>query len=171
MGGGGGGGGRRRISLGQLAELSRTAREALKQADQPQRRCVFIGFASEDLSEVNLLRGQAKKENAGFEMIDRSLQEPFDSERAEYIKQGIRQRINQSSVTVVYLSPDTVNSKWVDWEIRESIRLGKGVVGLFKGDTPPTLLPPALAEIKARLVPWAHDAIADAIEQASRKRK
>jgi len=169
--GSGGGGSRRRISRERLTELSRTASEALKDADEPQRRCVFISFANEDLDEVNLLRGQAKNENAGFELIDRSLQEPFDSERAEYIRQGIRQRINQSSVTLVYLSPDAANSKWVDWEIRESVRLGKGVIGVFKGNAPPALLPPAIKEIKANLVPWEHKAIADAIEQASRKRE
>lgn len=169
--GGSGGGSRRRISREHLTELSRTAKEALRQSDEPQRRCVFISFASEDLDEVNLLRGQAKNENAGFELIDRSLQEPFDSQQAEYIKAGIRQRINQSSVTLVYLSADTANSKWVDWEIRESVRLGKGVIGVFKGNAPPALLPPALGEIGARLIPWTHDAIADAIEQASRQRK
>src|SRR6266446_1964936 len=161
----GGGRGSRRFSRERLKELSQAAIDALKEADEPQRRSVFISFATEDLDEVNLLRGQAKNENAGFVFIDRSLQEPFDSERAEYIRQGIRQRINQSSVTLVYLSPDAANSKWVDWEIRESVRLGKGVIGVFKGNAPPALLPPAIKEIKANVVPWEHKAIADAIER------
>jgi len=26
----------------------------------------------------------------------------------------------------------------VDWEIRESIALGKGVIAMYKGDSPPT---------------------------------
>ena len=168
---GGRGGSRRHFSPERLKDLSQTAREALRKADEPQRRSVFISFASEDLDEVNLLRGQAKNEGSAFDLIDRSLQEPYDSDRAEYIKQGIRQRINQSSVTLVYLSSDTVNSKWVDWEIRESVRLGKGVIGVYKGNAPPERLPAALQEIKANIVPWTHEAIADAIERASRERK
>ena len=166
----GGGRSTRRFSREQLADLTRTAKEALNNADAPKRRSVFISFATEDLNEVNLLRGQAKNENAAFEFIDRSLQEPFDSDRAEYIKQGIRDRINQSSVTLVYLSPQAANSKWVDWEIRESVRLGKGIVGVFQGGAPPALLPQAFNEFKTSIVPWKHEAIAKAIESASRKR-
>jgi len=143
----------------------------LKEADEPQRRSVFISFATEDLDEVNLLRGQAKNENAGFVFIDRSLQEPFASERAEYIKQGIRQRINQSSVTLVYLTSNTAKSDWVDWEIQESVRLGKGVIGVYKGEGPPPQLPRAIVEIRAKLVPWTHRDIEEAIEKARSQRK
>jgi hypothetical protein len=168
---GGGRSSRRHFSPERLKELSQTAKEALSKADEPQRRSVFISFASEDLDEVNLLRGQAKNEKSGFDLIDRSLQEPFDSDRAEYIRQGIRQRINQSSVTLVYLSNATADSKWVDWEIRESVRLGKGVVGVYKGGAAPERLPTALLEIKAKIVPWTHDRIANAIEEASHQRK
>ena len=162
---------RRHFSPERLKELTQTAREILKKADEPQRRSVFISFASEDLDEVNLLRGQAKNEKSEFDFIDRSLQEPFESERAEYIKEGIRERINQSSVTLVYLSSATAESKWVDWEIRESIRLGKGVIGVYKGESHPDRLPTALRECGAKIVPWTHEKISAAIEQASRKRK
>lgn len=168
--GGGGGRSRRHFSPEKLAELERTAREELKRADEPLRRSVFISFATENLNEVNLLRGQAKNENAGFELNDRSLHEPIDSERAEYIKQGIRDRINQCSVTLVFLSPDAAESKWVDWEIRESVRLGKGVIGVYQGDTPPSKLPAAFVEIGAKTITWNHDEIAKAIERASVKR-
>jgi hypothetical protein len=164
-------GSRRHFSPERLKDLTQTAREILKTADEPQRRSVFISFASEDLDEVNLLRGQAKNEKSEFDFIDRSLQEPFESERAEYIKQGIRERINQSSVTLVYLSSATAESKWVDWEIRESVRLGKGVIGVYKGASPPAQLPVAIRECGAKIVPWTHEKIAEAIEQASRKRK
>ncbi|MDE3170631.1 MAG: TIR domain-containing protein [Acidobacteriota bacterium] len=160
----------RSFSPKELADLTRAAKEALKGADQPRRRCVFISFAFEDLNEVNLLRGQAKNENAAFEMIDRSLQEPFESERAEYIKEGIRDRIKQASVTLVYLSERTAHSKWVEWEIQESVRLGKGVIGVFQGDKAPEALPKALGEAKAKIVSWNHENIANAIDEASRKR-
>ena len=77
--------------------------------------------------KVNLLRGQAKNENSNIEFNDYSLKAPFNSKDADYIKRGIREQIRQSSVTVVYLSDKTADSEWVDWEIQESIAMGKGV--------------------------------------------
>jgi hypothetical protein len=170
MGGGGGGGGPSKKDLNILEEL---ARRSLREANQPERRNVFISFAYEDYDEVNLLRGQAKNENSALEFNDWSLREAFDSSRSEYIKSGIRERIGQSSVTLVYLSRQTANSKWVDWEIRESIKQGKGVLAVFKGDSPPRLLPRALVEHKDKviLVSWTHKGIAKAIDRAAGQRE
>jgi hypothetical protein len=58
--------------------------------------------AVEDVDNVNLLRGQAKNENSPIEFVDRSVREPYDGNRAEYIKQKISERIRQSSMTVVF---------------------------------------------------------------------
>ena len=116
----GGVGGRHGVpSEKDLKRLERLAKETLSSADRPAVRNVFISFVQEDLNDVNLLRGQAKNENTDLEFNDWSLREPFDSAKAEYIKRGIRERIRQSSVTLVYLSQKTAKSKWVDWEINE----------------------------------------------------
>lgn len=164
MGGSGGGGPSRR----DLEKLESVARRTIREASDTGRRNVFISFAYEDYNEVNLLRGQARNENASLQFNDWSLREPFDSARAEYIKSGIRERIQQSSVTLVYLSRHTAQSKWVDWEIRESINQGKGVIAVHRGDTPPKILPRALAEHrdKVRITPWTHEGIAKSIEDA-----
>jgi|ERR1051325_3808613 hypothetical protein len=153
----------------QLRKLEQRATEALREA-APERRNVFISFVNEDLDEVNLLRGQAKNENSELEFNDWSLSEPFDSENAEYIKRGIRERIRQSTVTVVYVSDRTAASRWVDWEIRESIALGKGVVAMHKGETPPRVLPSAIQECGVKVVPWGHKELSAAIEKAATKR-
>jgi len=165
MGGSGGGG----FSLNekQLKSLEDRAREALRKTDQPERRNVFLSFCYEDIDEVNLLRGQAKNEDSNLEFNDWSLREPFDSQNAEYIRRGIRERIRQASVTMVYLSNHTASSKWVDWEIRQSIELGKGVIGVYKGDAPPSVLPAACREFAVKLVPWKHHHLSKAIEQAA----
>ncbi len=167
MGGGGGWG----LSGDDLKKLEEIAKENLKQGAQPAKRNVFISFLNEDSNEVNLLRGQAKNENNDLEFNDWSLQEPFDSERAEYIKRGIRERIRQSSVTLVYLSKDTHKSKWVNWEIRESIKLGKSVIGVYQGDKPPGKLPSAFIKSKYNIVKWTHEGIASAIEAAASDKK
>ena len=164
--GGSSGSGPKRSDLRKLEEV---ARKTIRDASESGRRNVFISFVREDLNEVNLLRGQARNENSNLEFNDWSLREPFDSDRADYIRQGIRERISQSSVTLVYLSRNTAKSKWVDWEIRESIRLGKGIVAVYKGDAPPKIFPRAIAENRkfVRLTSWGHDSISEAIERSS----
>jgi hypothetical protein len=161
MGGGGAyGGGPSNEDLERLEEI---AKKALREPEQSGRRSVFISFVNEDLAEVNLLRGQAKNENAPFEFNDWSLREPFESKRTDYIKRGIRERIRQSSTTLVYLSERTAGSKWVDWEIRESVALGKRVVAMYSG-AKPLRLPAAVSEFGIVVIPWTHDAIARALE-------
>jgi MTH538 TIR-like domain (DUF1863) len=154
----GGSTGGRGISLGELAALEQKAKESLRDGTTP-RRNVFISFAHEDLALVNLLRGQAKNPNLPLEFNDWSLREPFNSENAKYIRAGIKERILQSSVTLVFVSDATHASEWVDWEIRESIRLGKRVVAMHGGDAPPARLPTALAEHGIKPVPWKQETL------------
>ncbi len=164
----GGGGGGRSLTPDELRRLTQVAKDSLKKAAEPGKRNVFISFVEEDLPDVNLLRGQAKNENSNIEFNDWSIKEPFDSKNAEYIRRGIRERIRQSSVTVVYVSEKTAQSKWVDWEIRESVALGRGVVAMYKGATPPSKLPAALTEHKVPLVPWKQGELAKAIEHEAK---
>lgn len=165
----GGGVGWRSLTPEQLGKLEKVAKESLKKGAEPEKHNVFLSFASEDLSEVNLLRGQAKNENSDIAFNDWSLKKPFDNKDAEYIQRGIRERIRQSSVTLVYVSENTAQSRWVNWEIRESIALGKGVIAMYKGDAPPVKLPPAIAEHKIRLVPWNQRELAKAIEREAKE--
>lgn len=166
MGGGGGGG--RGLTSGELQNLEQRAKQSLKSVAGGNKCNVFISFAAEDLDEVNLLRGQAKNENSDIEFNDLSLKKPFDSKDAEYIKRGIRERIRQSSVTVVYVSDKTASSKWVDWEIREAISMGKGVVAMHKGETPPARLPQTVIDAKIPVVRWNQAALSKAIAKAAK---
>ena len=145
---GGSGGGR---SLGDIKRLEAVANQAL----QRKRRNIFISFSHEDIDEVNLLRGQAKNEQSDIDFIDRSLQAPFNSTRADYIRRRLEDRINQASMTVVYLSEDTSGSDWVAWEVRKSVELGKDVVAVYAGSTSPSNLPPFVKEHGIRVVPWS----------------
>lgn len=166
MGGSSGGG----ISLGDLAKLQEAAKQKLKEASVESSPHVFISFAYEDVDEVNLLRGQAKNENTDLQFDDYSVKEAFDSTNADYIKSQIREKIDRASVTVVYVSESSAKSKWVNWEIEESLKRGKGVVGVYKGDTPPTKLPPALAASQSKVVKWKHAELVTAIQEARNHR-
>jgi MTH538 TIR-like domain (DUF1863) len=162
-----GGGGGWSLSKDELKKLEEVAKENLKQGAQPAKRNIFISFIKEDLDEVNLLRGQAKNEDNDLEFNDWSLRESFNSKQAEYIQRGIRERIRLSSATMVYLSDITYRSKWVNWEIQESIKLGKQVIGVYKGDSPPKILPSSIIKYRCKLIKWTHKGIATAIENST----
>ena len=159
------------LTADQRSWFERDAKkEIIEEVDEGTNRNVFISFSSDDLDEVNLLRGQAKNENSNIEFNDWSLKAPFNSENADYIKRGIRERIRQSSVTVVYLSDKTADSEWVDWEIRESLTMGKGVLAMHKGDTPPKRFPKAITENKIKVLPWKQELINNAIQEHAENR-
>ena len=147
MGGGGGGGW---SQLGNISALEQKARDALTSG----KRNVFISFATEDINEVNLLRAQAKNENSDIEFNDHSVRAPYDSERAEYIRQKITERINRSSVTVVYVSDKTAESRWVSWEVQKSLELGKKVVAVHAGDRF-TGRQPSWLKNGIKMAPWS----------------
>lgn len=146
MGGSGGGSWSR---LGNIKALEEKAKQAL----QGGKKNVFISFATEDMNEVNLLRGQAKNENSDIEFNDHSVRVPINSDRAEYIKQKIEERINRASVTVIYLSENTAQSKWVKWEVEKSIEMGKKVVAVHPGERF-TGQTPAWLDGNVKVVPW-----------------
>lgn len=166
MGGSYGGG----LSGESWRALESVAKEKLDEAGKVCRH-IFISFAYEDLDDVNLLRGQAKNENSALEFDDYSVRDAFDSENSDYIRSKIRERIEKTSVTLVYLTPESANSKWVNWEISESLKMGKGVVGVYKGGKLPTQLPSEFTNNKLEAVKWGHSEINGAIERACETRK
>ena len=132
-------------------------------------RNVFLSFVEEDLNLVNLFRGQAKNENNDLEFSDYSVKEPFDSEKADYIRQEIRNLIKKVSVTLCLIGETTYKSKWVDWEIRTSAALGKGLVGVRLHSSSKDIVPQSLKDNKAEIVDWNIKEIVQAIERAAKK--
>ncbi|WP_312341275.1 TIR domain-containing protein [Stutzerimonas nitrititolerans] len=137
--------------LGDVRSLEQKAKAALNEG----KRNVFISFATEDMAEVNLLRGQAKNDNNDIEFNDHSVREPYDSEQAEYIKRKIAERINRSSITVVFISKHTEQSRWVKWEVEKSLELGKKVVAVHSGRRLSGAEPKWVSEHKIKTVPWS----------------
>lgn len=166
MGGGSGGG----LFNSDIKILEDKVKQRLAEAKGDISRHVFISFDHEDLDEVNLLRGQAKNDKLDLHFDDHSVKEPYDSANADYIKRNILEKIDRCSVTVIYLSERTASSKWVNWEIEESLKRGKGVIGVYNGDTPPARVPPAFQQNGCKAVKWEHGALTKAIEEASTKR-
>jgi hypothetical protein len=164
-----GGGGGYSFSPTDKNELENKAKELLRNAGQ-SRRNVFISFSSEDMNEVNLLRGQAKNDGAELEFSDHSVKTPYNSDKNDYIKRQIRAKIEKASVTLVYLSSNSIRSDWVKWEVEESKKMGKGVIAVYKGDKPPANIPSYIKDNASSIVQWKHAEIMKAIEAASTNR-
>ena len=166
MGGGGGYG----FSPTDKKTLEEKAKERIKSAENAHSKNVFISFAYEDMDEVNLLRGQAKNDSSDLEFSDYSVKKEFNSNDSDYIKRKICEKIEKTSVTMVYLSNQSMKSPWVKWEIEKSKEMGKGVIGVYKGDNPPANIPKHIKDNTNSIVKWNHESIMSAVDEASKKR-
>lgn len=65
---------------------------------------------------------------------------------------------------MVYITPKTKESAWVNWEIEYAAKQGKRIVGIWEHGAGDCDLPDALKELgDAVVVGWNSDAIIDAI--------
>ena len=92
---------------------------------------VFLSFVYEDLNLVNLFRGQAKGPVVDLEFEDYSIKDPFNSSNADYIKRGIRAQLNRVSLTLCLYGVSTHKSSWVEWELNETLKQGKPIMGVY----------------------------------------
>jgi len=139
-------------SADDAEKLFRSSVDEVGQSTRPEgaRRNTFISFDTEDEAQVNLLREQAKKENSNLDFRDYSLKEPFD----ERWKAQCRERIAQTSATIVMIGSDTANREAVNWEIEESYRQGKKVIGVRIHRDRNDPVPAAMKEHNAPITTW-----------------
>jgi hypothetical protein len=164
-----GGGGGYSFSPVDKKQLENKAKEHLRNAGESKRN-VFISFSSDDMDEINLMRGQARNDGVELDFSDHSVKKAYNSEQDEYIKRQIRGKIENASVTVVYLSPNSLKSDWVKWEVEQSKKMGKGIVAIYKGDKPPANIPSHIKDNVSSIVRWNHESMMKAIEAASTNR-
>ena len=131
-------------------------------------RNAFISHIHEDDEGLKDLKGLVKKGN----MMCRDASITTDKFNAatneNYIKyQILAPRINWASVLVVYISPDTKNSEWVNWEIEYAHKQGKRIVGVWERGARDCELPEALERYADAVVGWNGESIIDAIKGKS----
>ena len=129
----------------------RSASEEAERFDDQQRvRNVFVSFNMDDEAQVKLLTTQAKDEKFDLEFRDYSVKEPFD----EKWRAKVRERIKLTSATIVMIGPETANRPAVNYEIEESYRQGKKVIGvrIYKNKDHP--IPKAMIEHNAPIINW-----------------
>ena len=67
-----------------------------------------------------------------YDIIDRSLDRELDSDNLDYVYQRIRDKyIKGTSCTVVLCGTETYKRKFVDWEIKATLDMQHGLIGVF----------------------------------------
>ncbi len=57
-------------------------------------------------------------------------------------------------------------AEWVKWEIEQSKKMGKGLMAVYKGNTPPSNIPGHIKNNINNIVPWKHDEIMAVVDMA-----
>ena len=127
-------------------------------------RNVFISHVHED--DEGLLKLKDLLKTKGLEIRDGSISadNPNQASNPDYIKsQILAPRIRWSGTMIVYVSPETRNSAWVDWEIDYAHKQGKRIVGVWGHGAAECDIPEALDNYGDAVVGWNSDRIIDAI--------
>ena len=129
-----------------------------------EKRNVFISHVHADDHGLQKLKDLLKPQ--GVEIRDASIHTgKFNNAKdPNYIKtQILAPAINWAGVFICYVSPQTKNSDWVNWEIEYAAKQGKRIVGIWEHGEKECDLPSALEEHADALVGWNGTAIVDAI--------
>jgi hypothetical protein len=94
------------------------------------KRRIFISFDHDDTDKVNGFLG-LRNIIDHFEFYNHKLDHRIKSNDSEYVGRVIREEyIKPASVVVVLIGNRTAYSDWVNWEIKECIRQGKGILAI-----------------------------------------
>ena len=125
---------------------------------------VFISHIHEDDPGLAKLKGLLGPHGMNIRDYSINADNPNNAHNEDYIKTSIlAPRIRQSGVLLVYLSPDTKDSKYVNWEIEYAQKQGKRIVGVWAHGERGCELPEALENYADAVVGWQGTSIIDAI--------
>ncbi len=158
MGSDGGGGSFGRSSGRSTQEIdaifddatSQTQRQIDEEQREHRKRNVFISFHNEDEAQVELLRMQSQREEYDLEFNDYSVHEPIN----EKWRQEVKERISRTSATIVMIGEQTAERPNVLFEINESYRQHKKVIGVRIYGDKNHIIPRPMLENNAPIVAW-----------------
>lgn len=129
-----------------------------------QTKNVFISHVHKDDEGLTDLKNLLKSK--GMDVRDSSItnDKPNNANSPEYIKSAIlAPRIDWAGCMIVYISPETKNSEWVNWEIERAHKRDKTIVGVWERGANGCEVPEALDEYGHAIVGWNAEKIIDAI--------
>lgn len=125
---------------------------------------VFISHVHEDDAGLKKLKELLEKNGIVIRDYSVNSDNPNNAHSEEYIKSNILSpRIKACSATVVYISPDTKNSEYVNWEVEYANQEGKRIVGVWALGEKGCEVPKAVTDYADAVVGWQGDEIVDAI--------
>jgi len=127
-------------------------------------RNVFISHVHEDDAGLADLKELIRK--GGLTVRDSSISSsnPNNATNPDYIKsQILAPQIQWASTLLVYITPQTKGSEWVNWEIEYAAKSGKRIVGVYARGANECDIPEALEDYADDVRGWQSDGIVDAI--------
>ena len=129
-----------------------------------ERRNIFISHIHEDDSKLKNLKDLLAKNSLDVSDYSINSDRPNRAKSEEYIKNEIlAPRINQCSVLVVYVSKDTKDSEYVNWEIEYALKNEKRIVGVWEQGERGCEMPEALKGYADAVAGWNGNNIVDAV--------
>lgn len=125
---------------------------------------IFISHIHED--DPGLSKFKRLLAENGMTVRDYSVNadNPNNAHSEDYIREQIlAPRIKQSSTLVVYISPQTKDSTYVNWEIECAQKNDKRIVGVWAHGEGGCEIPEALGDYADAIVGWTGHRIIDAI--------
>lgn len=125
---------------------------------------VFISHIHEDDPGLGKLKDLLSNKGMAIRDYSISSDNPNNAHSEDYIKSEIlAPRIRQSGVLVVYISSETKDSSYVNWEVEYAQKQEKRIVGVWADGEAGCELPDALHNYADAVVGWVGDRIIDAI--------
>ena len=125
---------------------------------------IFISHIHENDEGLGKLKSLLKDNGMTTRDYSINADNPNNAHSEEYIKsQILAPRIRQSSTLVVYISPETKDSDFVNWEIEYAQKQDKRIVGVWAHGESGCEVPEALKDYADAVVGWTGNRIIDAI--------
>lgn len=118
---------------------------------------VFISHYGKDDAHVQSLKERLN--NNGYQVrnfsVDSTNHKDGRKPSRPVIERLLRMRINWSSTFICLIGPKTHTRAWVDHEIREAVRQGKRVIGVYThGSKETAQLPHNLDKVASNIIGW-----------------
>ena len=125
---------------------------------------IFMSHIHEDDEDLGRLKNLLKANGMTVRDYSITADNPNNARSEDYIKSEIlAPRIRQASTLVVYISPETKDSKYVNWEIEYAQKQDKQIVGVWAHGEKDCEVPEALDKYADAIVGWTGSHIIDAI--------
>jgi MTH538 TIR-like domain (DUF1863) len=129
-----------------------------------QIKNIFISHIHEDDAGLGKLKSLLERNGMTIRDYSINSDKPNNATSEAYIKSAIlAPQIQASGALIVYITPDTKNSDYVNWEIEYAQKMGKRIIGVWANGENGCEVPEALDTYADAIVGWHGNSIIDAI--------